>query len=202
MPIEAVEPDKLETLYQSCLDTNEPTPRIFSRIVAKSLVDMDMVGNWLVSSFQIQNESTDNPRLLPLQTCLRLALAPNAKFLKLHYKVTCKSAVSRKRVAKSSRKCLPKRCCKTKCSISFRYWPFVVATHQSTLNAWSRNCVSAFLKTWSRSFSIILNSTKRKKNKNHRQKWSDSYLLPLLQLPPPPPRRQSRILFYQGMNHF
>lgn len=96
VPIEAVEPDKLETLYQSCLDTNEPTPRIFSQIVAKSLVDMDMVGNWLVSSFQIQNKSTDNPRLLPLQTCLRLALAPNAKFLKLHYKVTCKSAVSKK----------------------------------------------------------------------------------------------------------
>ena len=95
-PIEAVEPDKLETLYQSCLDTNEPTPRIFSQIVAKSLVDMDMVGNWLVSSFQIQSESTHNPRLLPLQTCLRLALAPNAKFLKLHYKVTCKSAVSKK----------------------------------------------------------------------------------------------------------
>jgi hypothetical protein len=107
VPIEAVEPDKLETLYQSCLDTNEPTPRIFSRIVAKSLVDMNMVGNWLVSSFQIQNESTDNPRLLPLQTCLRLALAPNAKFLKLYYKVTCNSAVSSKKSRKRLKKMSP-----------------------------------------------------------------------------------------------
>lgn len=102
--IEAVEPEELEKLYQTCLETNEPTPRSFSQIVAKSILDTDTIipRNLLVSSFQIQNNDdsgntdSNNPRLLPLQVGIRLALSSNDKFLQHHHALTCKSALSKK----------------------------------------------------------------------------------------------------------
>ena len=109
--IEAVEPAQLEQLYQACLETNEPTPPMFCQIVATSRLDKDIlastVAKLLVSSFEIQhkhdrnhgnNNTTENnnPRLLPLQVGIRLALLQNDKFQKCHQQVTYKSAVSKK----------------------------------------------------------------------------------------------------------